>query len=265
MVLVCIEDVTALKSAELRLQGAYTDLERQNEELKKLDVIKSSLIRDVSHELKTPVAKFSMQLEILRSALEGNRETDRVKESLLVMEGNVKRQESVIGNILDLSRLEGGARKFSMAGMRLDRLLVKIVAEFSHLLESYGMEVKTYLDEMTIISDEEMLWHVFSNLLGNAVKFTRDNPRGMIEIRSSREDGWVTVRVEDNGLGISEEGTAKVFGAFFQDTASSEGIGVGLSITKTIVEGLGGRVRLESQGRGKGATATVELPERAPG
>jgi len=85
-----------------------------------------------------------------------------------------------------------------------------------------------------------------------------------IDLRSSQQDGWVTVEVEDNGLGISQEGTVKVFGAFFQDTASSEGIGVGLFITKTIVEGLGGRVRLESQGRGKGATATMELPVGGP-
>ena len=107
-VLAVVRDVSERKKAEEVLKNAKENLERQYEELKKLDQMKDGLIRDVSHELKTPVAKHAMQLEILKPIIEKHHLTENESSALLIMEESIRRQESVIRNLLDLSRLEGG-------------------------------------------------------------------------------------------------------------------------------------------------------------
>jgi signal transduction histidine kinase len=105
-----------------------------------------------------------------------------------------------------------------------------------------------------------MLWHVFSNLVNNAIKFRRRDGQPHIAVHAAVEGDRVVVRVEDDGIGLSAEELAKVFTRFYQVTASAEGSGVGLNICKRIAEDLGGRIRMESPGKGKGSTVVVELP-----
>jgi signal transduction histidine kinase len=109
-------------------------------------------------------------------------------------------------------------------------------------------------------SDGEMLWHVFSNLLGNAIKFSNNNGDGRIGISVKQEGGRAVVSMRDNGIGMNRDLAEKVFDPFMQSSASEEGIGVGLTLCRMIMEGLGGDVALASRGPGLGATATVTLP-----
>ena len=105
-----------------------------------------------------------------------------------------------------------------------------------------------------------MLWHVFSNLLNNAIKFQKQPAGGRIRVTLAVEGGAAVVRVRDEGIGLTRGGIDKVFDKFYQATASAEGSGVGLTICRMIVEGVGGSIRFESAGRGTGATAVVTLP-----
>ena len=105
-----------------------------------------------------------------------------------------------------------------------------------------------------------MLWHVFSNLVNNAIKFRRQEGQPHISVRAAVQGKWAVVRVEDDGIGVSAEEQKKVFTRFYQGTASTEGSGVGLSICKRITEDLGGRISMESPGPGQGTTVVVELP-----
>jgi signal transduction histidine kinase len=105
-----------------------------------------------------------------------------------------------------------------------------------------------------------MLWHVVSNLVNNAVKFAARNGQRRLEATVSREEGAVVLRITDNGVGLAPEEASRAFDRFYQASASIEGSGVGLSICRSIMEGLGGSIALESPGRDRGAVATVTLP-----
>jgi signal transduction histidine kinase len=246
------------------LTEAYERLEAQNVELKKMDLIKDGLLRDVSHELKTPVAKYAMQLEILKPIIEKHKISEAEKNALIVMEESLRRQEGVIKNLLDLARLEDGVRKFRREPLRLDELIGKVVEDYQLLLNQYGGEITVAVPPITIHSDGEMLWHLFSNLLSNAIKFRRKEGRLRISLNAETVNGHVTVHVTDEGKGFSEEEREQAFERFFQSTASNEGSGVGLTICKMIVDGLGGRISILSEGKDRGAVVSVTLPTVQP-
>jgi signal transduction histidine kinase len=244
------------------LSGAQRrrDVERQNEELRVVDRMKDALVRDVAHELKTPVAKHAMQLEILRPMLGAHRLSPQEQRAFQVMEESIRRQQSVVRNLLDLTRLEAGGRVYRREPVALSGVLRRVQEDYQYAIDSYGVAFTLEAPEVTLVSDEEMLWHLFSNLVNNAIKFRRREGVPHIALRAVAEGGQVVVRVEDDGIGISAGDLAKVFTRFYQGTASTEGSGVGLSICKRIAEDLGGRIRMESGGPGKGATVVVELP-----
>jgi PAS domain S-box-containing protein len=254
-----VSDITDRKTAEAALRKAKDELEKQNEELKKVDRIKEALIGDVSHELKTPVAKQIMNLDILTHIHEQAGIKGRTEDIVESMVGNLRRQQSVIKNILMTSRLESGGRKFRFDAVRLDKLLESVVNEHLHSLSAHGIFLEQDLVEAVVGADEEMLWHVFANILDNAIKYRREeDPR--IAVAMERKGGEVVVRIEDNGKGLSEEELKKAFERFYQSATSSEGIGLGLYICLTMLERMGGEIDLKSEGKGRGTTAEIRLP-----
>jgi signal transduction histidine kinase len=257
-------DITERTEMTDALRVAYRDLERSNRELRKLDEMKDALIRDVTHEFKTPVAKHAMQLELLRAQL-GDGCLGKVGQTLEVMERSVRRQQQVVRNLLDLARLESGWHHQALGPVRLDEALCDLAQEERPLLERAGVELRVAASATTVIGHAELLWHVFSNLLNNAVKYRRAGARSVIDIEVAHEEGWAEVRLRDTGIGLTPEQRARVFERFYQASPSSEGAGVGLSICARAVEGMGGTIGLESAGLGQGTTAVVRLPLAAEG
>lgn len=253
-----------LAAAAWGLQGAQRrrDVERQNRDLRVVDRMKDALLRDVAHELKTPVAKHAMQLEILRPLLKAHRITPQEERAFAVMEESVRRQQSVIRNLLDLTRLEAGGHVYRREPLNLAEVLRRVQGDYQYAFDTLGIAFSLAVPEITLAGDDEMLWHVFSNLVNNAIKYRRREGQPHIAVRAAVEGERVTVRVEDDGIGLSAEELGKVFTRFYQVTASSEGSGVGLSICKRITEDLGGRIRMESPGKGRGAAVVVDLPLR---
>jgi len=251
-----------IAAATWGLQGAQRrrDVERQNAELRVIDRMKDALLRDVAHELKTPVAKHAMQLEILRPMLKEHRISPQEQRAFTVMEESIRRQQSVVRNLLDLTRLEAGGRVYRKEPLNLAAVLRRVQEDYQYAFDTYGLAFTLEVPELTLVGDDEMLWHVFSNLVNNAIKFRRRDGQPHIAVRAAVEGQRVVVRVEDDGIGLSAEEQAKVFTRFFQVTAATEGSGVGLSICKRITEDLGGTIRVESPGKGLGCTAIVELP-----
>jgi signal transduction histidine kinase len=254
------KEITERKRAEFALREAQKQLEEQLEELKKLDRMKDGLIRDVSHELKTPVAKHLMQLELLKELMVKCEHAAEAERILGVMEASIKRQQSIISNILTLSRLEKGGRALRLAELRVDRIVENVISDYQHIIDAYGIEVDLDLMRVIMRSDGEMLWQVLSNLVGNAIKYRKADGPSLIRISMEEKDRALQIRVEDNGIGLSAEERERAFERFFQASPSMEGIGVGLSITRTIVNDLGGMIWIDSEGKGRGATATVSLP-----
>jgi signal transduction histidine kinase len=245
---------------EAVLKTAKDELERQNLDLRALDKMKDALLRDVSHELKTPVAKHAMQMEILRPLRSNPNLSDEERRALKVMEESIVRQSSVIRNLLDLARLESGGRKYNSEPLHLDELLKKVIDDHRFSIESADVSVSSNVPHISVRSDSEMLWHVFSNLVSNAIKFRRRDEPGKVDISGAAGDGKVTVRIADNGAGMPAEVLQKVFSRFYQATPSVEGSGVGLTICKRIIEDLGGSIRISSLGIGEGTVVEVEIP-----
>jgi signal transduction histidine kinase len=253
-------EVEDRKRAEEALQKALTDLERQNEELKVLDRVKDGLIRDVTHELKTPVAKFRMQTELLRDFLrERGLEADAAG-LLEVVDRSIGRQEGVIRNILNLARLEGGGSRFRMGRVDLAGLVGAVVEEFADQAAACGVELQAALEPVMVTGDPDILRHAVANLVDNAIKFRNAGPGAWLRLRTGLRGGVAEISVEDNGLGMTQEERDHAFERFFQGSASVEGSGVGLAIVRRIIADHGGTIHLASAGRGMGTQATVTLP-----
>ncbi len=254
-----IRDVTDRKKTEAILRQAKEDLERQNEELRSLDRMKDALISDISHELKTPVAKHAMQMEVLRNLLGRHDVIHKVEDVIGIIEEGIRRQQSVIRNILLMSRLEAGGREFSRERVRLGELLQRITDEYVHAIAAYGIRLETEFAPFEVKTDEEMVWHVFSNVISNAIKYrSREHPWIRIAMDSRNGRGWVTVT--DNGVGLTEEERERAFDRFYQASPAVEGIGLGLHISRMILEKTGGSIELESEGRDRGTTIQISFP-----
>jgi signal transduction histidine kinase len=150
-------------------------------------------------------------------------------------------------------------REYRKEEVVLDSFFEEVQREMTPVLVQAGVSVMRDVPELATFSDREMLWHVFSNLIQNAVNFRQgDHPR--ITITGVERNGEVAVRVADNGRGMKADVLEKAFTRFYQSTAADEGSGVGLTICRRIILDLGGRIWLESKGEGKGTTAVVVLP-----
>ncbi|MBI5206973.1 MAG: PAS domain S-box protein [Candidatus Firestonebacteria bacterium] len=252
-------DISDRYKMEESLKKAKLELEVQNEELKKLDKIKDNLMRDVTHELKTPVAKQKMQIDILAQILEKHAIKEKYSDILKRIENTINRQENVINNILNLSRLKAGGMRYNIQSIRLDHVLEEVLNDYQLMMEMHDITLEKDLPEIIINSDREMIFHVFSNLINNAIKYRSQMQKPYIRIFIERDENVVRVLVRDNGIGLKEEEKNKVFDHFYQVCASSEGIGVGLTIAKLIINDLGGEIHLESEGQNKGVTAVVEF------
>jgi signal transduction histidine kinase len=229
-------------------------------ERKKLDEIKDNLIRDVSHELRTPLAKIQMSLELLAEMLEKeslDRERASRISSLSVL--NVQRLLQTVEGILDLSRLEAGAWAYQQEEVRLDLLLEEVLQVMQPLATVRGLQLVVELPEELppVEGDWEKLFRVLINLVDNAVKFSDD---GQITISADKNGQEVELAIRDEGQGVLPENLDRVFERFFQEKARYQGVGVGLTISKAIVQSHGGRIWAESEGRSLGATFRFTLP-----
>ncbi len=252
-------DITERKAAEEELRRAKLELEKQNRELRQLDRMKDGLVRDVSHELKTPVAKQSMQLEILEGILRRHGLEGETSDILDIMEASLKRQGDTIRNLLDISRLEAGGRKYRREPVRLDKVIREVLDDYHFNIQQQSIEVDTKLNELTLESDGEMLRHVISNLVNNAIKFrSTDRPRIGISLTAIGQEALISV--SDNGIGLRNQDRVRAFERFYKGTPSMEGSGVGLSISKHITEDLGGTIQIESEGPGKGTAVFLRFP-----
>ena len=168
--------------------------------------------------------------------------------------------EHVIQNILNLSRLEDGGRQYQYESFRIDALLEEVLDDYQTTLTAYEIEIKRELPVVKINSDKEMLFIVFSNLVNNSIKYRRNQGPANIRVYLEKNEDIITVRIIDNGIGMTEVEHQQAFERFYQVSASTEGSGIGLNISKLIVNGLGGRIWLESSEKGEGTVAVVELP-----
>ena len=227
--------------------------------LQKSEILKTDFISDVSHELKTPLTVIHSYATLLR---EEKDEQKREKYTSAVMEA-ASRLSVLIGNILQLNKLENQSALPEKTVVTLDEKLAEVILTFEEKIEQKQVELICDLEEnIRIFSVESYLDIIFNNLLSNAVKFT--NEGGRVEVKLKKEGDTAIVTVADTGLGISPEIGARIFDKFYQGDTShaKEGNGLGLALVKRAIDVLGGEISVHSQPN-KGSIFTVKLKEVA--
>lgn len=238
------------------IQGVMRDVT----ELRRIELMKDSLIRDVAHELKTPTAKFEMALEWFERELKKTNELNKFGQILEIMKNNVDRLMRTITSIMDLSKLESGMDKITLEDLDLNEVMEQVAKDMEPLCQKRNLKLETALtrEPLKMKGDRDMLYRVFVNLISNSAKFTES---GKIRLGSRKAGGRIEASVTDTGMGLDAHDLERIFERFYQKTASSLGIGVGLTICRDIVMLHHGKIWAESKGPGQGAAFKVEFPE----
>lgn len=237
-------------------------IEKKLEALKELNQIKSEFISAVSHELRTPLAIIKQLLELVYDETVGPL-VDKQKEVLVKARNNIDRLKNIIDELLDISRIEGKRLRLHYSVVNLNDLIQESEEFFKRLAAERSIELHYHLPkkEINIFIDAERIVQVISNLIGNAIKFTEEN--GKINVEVKMVDDKVRIGVIDTGIGIAKNDLPKLFGKFVQVSRSAnaekKGVGLGLSITKELVERHGGEIWAESE-LGVGSKFYFTLP-----
>jgi len=236
------------------------ELEKANIELKSLDKAKDDFLSLVSHEIRTPLATISLHTEmLLNGIIVPEEKQNRFHANILE---NCERLTRLINNVLDISKIEAGRMKFTMEPLNIRELVESTVSGFDTVLESRQIhcEYKHIPDNLYLNGDRDRIVQVLTNILSNAIRFTP--PQGEITISANSDGEYCTIAVKDTGKGIHEEDIPKVFDKFSQLEKiehHSVGTGLGMAITKSIIEHHGGSIRIESE-FGSGTTVFFTLP-----
>ncbi|MBN2111450.1 MAG: PAS domain-containing sensor histidine kinase, partial [Methanosarcinaceae archaeon] len=257
-----IRDITERKRTETALKRSTEELAEAYEELQSLDKLKDEFLSNLRHELNTPLTTIKGYSELLHEGTFGplNPEQEYAVEKVV---NKSKRLQNLLDSLLFASTSQGGRVKYNFEKMSVSDSVLSAGGELSEQAINKSISLNYDLPHEAVFTkgDSDYLPKAFLNLIDNAIKFT---PReGTINLGAFRENGDIHVVVEDNGIGISEGDLPKLFQKFYQIDSSSTrnygGNGLGLYISKVIVEDHGGKIWIESE-EGVGTKVHVTLP-----
>ena len=252
------QSALALLNAQL-----YRELKEQSLELELASRHKSEFLASMSHELRTPLNAVLGFSEVLLEQMFGDI-NDRQEEYLRDIHGSGQHLLELINEILDLSKVEAGGMKLEYSSIELGPLLDEAASMLRERAVAHGITVivEVPAEIGPVYTDVLRLKQVVLNLMTNAVKFTADG--GSVIVRAIRRAAEIEITVTDNGIGVPEDDRERIFESFQQGGRGSsreEGTGLGLTLSRRIVELLGGRMWLESE-VGVGSTFGFSLPDR---
>ena len=237
-------------------------LDARNRELHRVNEAKSQFLSTVSHELKTPLTSVMAFTDLLVRNRQGNL-TSRQKGQLEVIHRNSRRLSDLIKDLLDVSRIDGGRLSLKRADFDARRLVEDVTGDFAPILREKGQTLETSVPDgdLRMCGDQSRLAQVISNLLSNASKYSPE--RSEIQLAVRAEAGMLHLEIRDRGVGIDDEDMERVFTPFFRAdnewTRSASGTGLGLVITKAIVDEHGGNISIDST-PGTGTRVHVSIP-----
>jgi len=241
-------------------------LEESNEKLVQLDEAKSRFFANISHELRTPLTLLLAPLENILARY-GRSFDEEARQLLITMQSNGMRLLKLINDLLDLVRLDSGVMQVRRESVAIEDFLRGLVSAARQMAQDKRIKLEAIVEPGVgrVMVDRDKLEKIILNLQFNALKFTPAG--GRVEIRGHVDDKELVLQVADTGMGISEKNLVNVFGRFWQADDSSrrkfQGVGIGLSLVKELVEVQGGKVSVASK-EGAGTTFTVRLPFLQP-
>ncbi len=253
----------ALEEKSVSLQRATAELRAANEQLKSLDRLKDDFMSSVTHELRTPLTSIRAFAELMRD--DPQMDVAQRQQFLGLVVAETERLTRLVNQVLDMAKIESGHAEWRTTDVDLRALLQQAVQTTAELFRERGAQVDLHLPDALppLQADADRLMQVVLNLLSNAAKFVpRDS--GRVEVRLLHDTQGVTITVQDNGPGVPPDQQRLVFEKFRQGGDSlnrPQGTGLGLPISRQIVEHFGGRMWLTSD-PGQGACFGFELPWR---
>jgi signal transduction histidine kinase len=275
-----LQDRVAQATAELQarirdLDAARTELQASYEKLQELDKLKSQFLSIASHELKTPITAMSgfVQIAVRRikrrlgagrpNEVDWKKEEETLLEQLEVVQRQTGKLARLVDELLDVSRIESGRLELRVADVDLPELVAEVMRRHQLMATKHDLRLQYDPDrKLNVRGDRDHLEQVLNNLIGNAMKYSPDG--GPIEVTVSRAgEHEIEFAVVDHGIGIRPAELARVFGLFYRSPDRNArdvgGMGLGLYITKEIVDRHNGRIWAESD-VGQGTTFHVALP-----
>jgi signal transduction histidine kinase len=263
------ELITLNDELEQKVKNRTTALESANKELKQQDRKKTEFLSVVSHELRTPLTAIKAFTEI---AIEENINSSQINRYLKIVNTESERLSRLVPNLLSFSRLQLGKEKFNFQKTDAAMTIKKVVDSLTPLLREKELNFRVNIPGSIplIYCDQDKLIQVMSNLLGNAIKFSYPKRNILINLQVTKYDNGkdkdIEVSVTDEGIGIVREQQNKIFFEYSETGAKEKGFiqgtGLGLTISKEIINRLGGSIWVESA-HGKGSTFYFTLPIRA--
>ncbi len=252
-------DITKRKQAEFLIN-------KEIEKLKELDQIRKNLVSRVAHELKTPLATVCGGAELLSNHYNKQFENEQLELVNLIERGG-KRLKYLVDNLIDISRIEYDKFKLKKQRRDLSVLIRESSKEMEHFAKKRKLIIKLNIpDNFYLDIDIIRIEQVIMNLLSNAIK--NSPPKGIINIKLEKNEDWAIISISDTGVGLTREEMDILFTRFGKierygdslEFINIQGSGLGLYISKEIVDLHGGNIRVESEGRSKGSTFIVKLP-----
>jgi PAS domain S-box-containing protein len=248
---------TPMRDTGSRLMGAVTLLEDITH-LREIDRLKSEFIATASHELRTPLTSVQMGVHLLLEGAAGEL-SEKQAEVLSACREDCERLDKLMRDLLDLSRIEAGESQPDLHTVKPAQLIKAAAEELRAQVESKGLAflVNVPFDLPDVIADRSQIERVLANIVVNAIRYTK---QGEIRINAEKRGPFVAVSVSDTGTGIPQEYLAHIFDKFVQvPGAAMGGAGLGLAISRLIIEAHGGQIGVQSE-FGNGSTFTFTLP-----
>lgn len=249
-----------LKRANDSLTESNKLLAKANDQLKVHDKMQKEFINIAAHELRTPIMPILGEVEYIGNQFDHKKEKVEVqKDQVTLIIRNAKRLERLASDILDVTKIESKTLKLNEEQFNLNDILSDAVQDIRNHISDNGsgnyVKVAYIPKDIIVEADKGRITQVISNLLSNAVKFTEE---GVIYVSAEKKDDQVVISIKDTGKGIDPEILSRLFSKFV--TKSDKGTGLGLFISKSIVQAHGGRIWAENNADGKGATFYFTLP-----
>jgi PAS domain S-box-containing protein len=256
---------TPMRDADNRLVGAVMLLEDITH-LREIDRLKSEFIATASHELRTPLTSLEMGVHLLLEGSGGELSAKQL-ELLTMCRDDTLRLDKLVTELLELSRIESGEAKPQVAAVSARDLVVDAVEPLRRRVDAKGLALRVDIPPglPAIAADRGKVERVVTNLVTNAIRAT--DAGGAIDITAARRAGFVAISVRDTGRGIPHDYLARVFEPFVQvpNASAGGGAGLGLSISRRIVQAHGGQISVRSEpGQGTTFTFTVPVASEAP-
>ncbi|MDQ5868547.1 MAG: sensor histidine kinase [Thermoproteota archaeon] len=250
-----------LKKANESLTESNMLLASANKQLEIHDRMQKEFINVAAHELRTPIMPILGEAELIEDKFSGNKSSAEVdKDQITVIIRNAKRLDRLAADILDVTRIEGKSLQLNKERFKIDEILSQIVKETRRLIENDPMrnekvDIEYESVNIEVNADKSRITQVISNLVSNAIKFTNE---GTISISCKIEEKEILLLVRDSGRGIDPEIHSRLFSKFA--SKSEQGTGLGLFISRSIVESHGGRIWAYNNDSSTGATFVFTLP-----